>query len=987
MFALSRRRLLALAGIGGLTGTVASAPAVAAPARGDSVAKIYREVLHVHTRWVEEQWDPAIGAYKAADFRFAAVLGNAVLLGMKDYDSRLAGVDAATLRARTVATIKRCAASNQLAGGTEWGRRLLGDSTVELYLVLAARLLWTDLDPATQGNVQRIAEGQAAYAYQLNAGNDPMSGDWGPNGTDGGWRGDTKLAEMGVLVEALAPGIAWTTDAQSAAAWRARLRFWATNASALPEADRANPTVLDGERIDRLSSAHNLHDTFIVERHKSADPHHQAELWRTAGRAAIHFLIAGRKVPEVLTRQPNGDQLWRTLRLLASDAGEPVQPMAADRYHLYGRDVLPLAFLAQVLGDRDAARAEADLAERLMPYLRFAPAYRLTKFGGEEKHEPEARAELAIAYLFHKLRTTPVPPVTREQFFRRAAGTRDFGGDVGLTAHQSATAFAAAVTKPDFVTFLWQPNHDHWLVDTRVPAFLPARVTPSSHWTKAYRKIRDGVDATATVLAVNGGYAGFTTLPTGTVVYASTGLPGEGGLTLFTFAMPGIPGLDGARTFTFAGGRAELPDEMIGDITFTPRKARYVRMLGREPATPDGYALWSFAVLDVTGADLAQGAMPTASSSDPYSPSRHATDGNPQTRWAVAPEERGRADSWIAVDLGSAVRVAGARIAWDAAYGRRFAIQTSTDGVTWTDAAEVPQTRTAARWVGIDGRAGIVTHGGDGRITVTATEVRAPAPIIEGYAGGRTNLARAAARTLPTAKGLSVSDADGHLSVFNLSAAAARDVTVRLPARRTLYRGEQVLTKWGLEWTVSLDGGTARVEPPRFTLAGDPPPGTRFLVRDSHHLTVTAPATRRAVVTLRKGTWSETVRVPAGKSRSVSVPGAPVTPTADLARGRTTFPTSPLPPGMTSPHRAVDGDPATSWRPGAAGRMVVDLGSVTAVAKVRLTWTRGRRRPHRLEASPDGRVYGPLGARARYVAVVVEGWRPGDAELVHLAIT
>ena len=84
-------------------------------------------------------------------------------------------------------------------------------------------------------------------------------------------------------------------------------------------------------------------------------------------------------------RQPNGQQLWDTLRLLASDAGEPVMPMVADRYHLYGRDVLPLAFLAQVQGDRDAARAEADLAERLEPYLRHEPAYRLTKFSGEDE--------------------------------------------------------------------------------------------------------------------------------------------------------------------------------------------------------------------------------------------------------------------------------------------------------------------------------------------------------------------------------------------------------------------------------------------------------------------------------------------------------------------------------------------------------------------------------------------------------------------------
>lgn len=989
LFAMSRRRLLTLAGISGVSSAFTSSAATAAGpvAVADPVADIYRQLLHVHTQWVEEQWDPSIGAYQAADFRFAAVLGNAVLLGMDDFDPQLANVDAATLKAKTVATIQRYAASNRLAGGTGWGRRLFWDSTFELYFVLAARLMWADLDEPTRAKVQLIAEGQAAYAYQLNAGDDPMSGGWTPNGTDGGWRGDTKLEEMGVYAQALAPGIAWTTDTASASAWRARFLYWASNASALPAADRANPAMVDGDRVDRRSTAHNLHDTFIVENHGSANPHYQAELWRTAGRAAIHFLVAGRPLPEVLTHQPNGEQLWRTLRLLASDAGEPVMPMIADRYHLYGRDVLPLAFLAQVQGDRHAARAEADLAERLMPYLRYEPEYRLTKFSGEEKYEPEARAELAVAYLFHKLRRTPVTPVPKAQFFREASGTRNFGDEVGLTVHQSPAAFAAAVTKPDIVTFLWQPAHDNWLVDTRAPAFLPAGSAAAGRWTGVWSKIRDGVNATATVLAVDGGYAGYATLPTGTVVYASTGLPGEGGLTLFNLTMPGVPGLDGTRTFTFAGGHAELTDQMTGDITFTPRDARYVRMLGREPGTEYGYSIYTFSVLDVRGADLAQGAMPTASSEDVWFAARNATDGNAETRWAVAREERGRADSWLAVDLGSPVQVAGVRIAWEAAYGKSFVIQTSTDGRTWTDAAAVPETRTTTRWVGIDGRAGIVTHGGKGKITVTAASVSAPAPIIEGYANTRKNLAEAAARRLPTAEGLAVSDADGHLSIFNFSPNTVRNVTVHIPGRRNLYRGSQVLTKDGLEWPVSLNGGTACVEPPRFTVTGNPPVGTRYDVRDSHHVTVTAPAKHRAVVTLHCGSWSATVRVPAGKSRSVSMPGAPVTPTADLARGRTTFPTSPLPAGMTSPDHAVDGDPATSWRPGPAGRMVVDLGGVVPVERVRVAWTKGRRPAWRSETSADGLTYGPLSEQARYVAVVVEGWRPGDAELVELSVT
>jgi hypothetical protein len=89
---------------------------------------------------------------------------------------------------------------------------------------------------------------------------------------------------------------------------------------------------------------------------------------------------------------------------------------------------------------------------------------------------------------------------------------------------------------------------------------------------------------------------------------------------------------------------------------------------------------------------------------------------------------------------------------------------------------------------------------------------------------------------------------------------------------------------------------------------------------------------------------------------------------------------------MTAPGRAVDGDPRTAWRPGETGRMVVDLGAVVPVSDVRLTWSKGRRRPLRVEASEDGSTYTPLGARARYVAVAVDGWVPGDAELVHLVV-
>ncbi|RAO00609.1 Chondroitin AC lyase [Micromonospora saelicesensis] len=1040
-FELSRRRLLILGSAVGAGLAIArpAATAHAAPAATTSyaaptgpVANTYHALLLAHTRWAEEQWDPAINAYRLADFRFAVVLGNAVLLISPGYDPAAAGVDRDTLHTRTVATIRRFAATNRLAGGTEWGRQLFWDSTFELYFVLAARLLWSELDDVTRNNVDRIARGQAAYAHSLGTGNDPLSGSWTPNGLTGGWIGDTKLEEMGVYAQAIAPGLAWATDDPAAAAWRERFLTWTLNATGLPAADRANPAVVDGRAVADWNTAHNIHDTFLVENHGSFGPHYQEELWRTAGRTAAHFLTAGQPLPEALTRQPSAAQLWRTMRLLASDAGEPFMPMVADRYHLYGRDVLPLAFLAQVQGDRHAARAEADLADRLMPYLNYPPEYRLTKFSGEPKYEPEARAELAISYLFHSWRAANggvVEPVASTTFFATAAGTRDFGEQAGLTAQQTPTAFAAAVSKTGYVSFLWAPAHDNWLFDTRAASLLPRQSAPVLGRTSAaYTMARDGLDATATVLRVAGGTAGYVTLPTGTVVYATTGIGAdEGALTVFNLDMPGVPGLTGTRTFTGEQGSVTLAGQQgLGDggtdqISFAPRPARYVRMLGRSPVNQYGYSLFAFAVLDASGIDLATGRPTTASSADPAYPARNATDGNSGTRWAVAREERGRADSWLAVDLGESIDISGVRLDWEAAYGTRYVIQTSLDGTNWSDAAVVPDSPTiAGSWLDVDGRAGLVVHNGQNPITVTATTVTlssGPATgstrlIIEGYTGAsRSSLAAAASRTLPDGglEALRASDADGYLSLFNLSDddITTAAVTVSQHATLRLYHGSQVTGSGTTSYQVDLAAATARVEPPRFTAtAAQPaksiPAGTRFDVIDSHHLRITAPAEHIVMVQLESvaGGDRRKVTIPAGRSRDVAFAGGTVTPTSDLARSRTTYPTSPLPAGMTDPSAAVDGDPGTAWQPGPTGRLVIDLGSLQELASVRLTWTPGRRRPITVATSADGLGYVAVASvpkprpettistrsSGRYVAIAVADWQPGDARLTHAEV-
>ncbi|MFE9858968.1 discoidin domain-containing protein [Streptomyces sp. NPDC005780] len=1042
-----RRRFVQLAGLTGLlTAGSLTLPGMAAAAEPsgtsgtphsgegrDSIADTYYQVLLTHTRWAETQWDSALGHYTAKDFGFAVVLGNAVLLTQGTYDSGRAGIGKDELLSRTLATIKHFAASNRLTGGTEWGRTLFFDTTFQLYFVLAARLLWDQLDDVTRQNVDTIAREQAQYTTALGTKNDPASGSWTPNGLKGGFVGDTKLEEMGVYAQSLAPGLAWAPDDSRHGEWSAAFGRWTRNEAGLPAADLVNPALVDGVAV-RENTATNLYDTFIVENHNSFGPHYQEELWRTSGRNAAHFIAAGRPMPQVLTTQPNAGPLWRTLLMVMSDAGEPLMPMVADREHLYGRDVIPLAFLAQVTGDRAAAWAEAAMAERLAPYQAYAPEYRLAKFSGEAKYEPEARAEIAISYLLHRWRAAHggvVAPLSDEEFYAQASGVRDFADGPGLVVQQTPAAWAAAVSKPGFVKFAWQPAHDDWLfaLSGSTPMFLPSTASKVLRRSvTTYRQVRDGIDATASVLELDNGIAGFTTLPSGAVVYATSGTAaGEGHLQIHNLTMPGLAGLDGSRTYTAAEGSVQVTSKDSGntsggsgprvDTLALPRGShRFVRMQGVSGHPQYGYSLYSFSVRDgADGADLARTSVATASSAAPGREAAYVVDGDGSTRWAVAVAERGRQDSWLTIDLGSAVAFDHVTLAWESAAASRYQVQGSDDGENWTELTRFPQAELTSRggWLSVDGRAGLVVRDSAHPIAVYGDMVvlsdgPADALTVEGHPNGDPAALKAAAsQEAPRADDPAVhaSTAGGHLSLFNLSPDSVRTV-VALPrqgAGIVLYAGSQTVTVSGTDFVAELDGATAAVAPARFTLrpatGWTVPPGVRADVADAATVRLTGPSCD-LLVTAAGGRRTK-VRLRRGRTATVTVRDVAPYPLDDAALGCDTFPNAPRPAGMSDPSAAVDGEHHTSWTPGSdRARMVVDLGSVLPVGRVLAQWTTSRVPGATVEFSDDGVTYRPggtlrgrsattgltAGTTARYVALDVTGWRNGHARLKALSV-
>ncbi|GAA2633959.1 discoidin domain-containing protein [Streptomyces axinellae] len=1017
----TRRQALGLLGASGAAAAfpLALGPASAAEpdamAGPDEIAETYYRVLLAHTRWSETRWDSDRGHYTDKDFGFAVVLGNAVLLTRGPFDAERAGIDKDTLRTRTLATLKHFASSNRLAGGTQWGRRLFFDTTFQSYFVLAARLLWDDLDEATRRDIDTIARGQAQYTAELGTADDPDSGDWSPGGLTGGHRGDTKLEEMGIYAQALAPGLAWAGagDDGRHAAWRAAFGRWSRNEAGLPAADLANPARVDGVPVS-ANTAQNLYDTFIVENHGSFGPHYQAELWRTSARNAVHFHTAGKALPEVLTAQPNARPLWRTLLGVMSDAGEPLMPMVADREHLYGRDVIPLAFLAQVLGDRAAAACELALAERLEAYQRYPPRYRLAKFSGEPKYEPEARAELAISYLLHEWRTRSgrarVRPLSQAELFAEASGVQDHGAGPGLLSHQSSGAWAGVVSKPDFVKFAWQPAHDDWLfaLSGTTPMFLPStRAKVVERSVTAYARLRDGFDGSASLLTLENGYAGFTSLPSGAVVYATTGTAdGEGHLEVRNLSMPGVPGLDGSRTYRSAEGSVTVEAKTasspstgprVDELTFPRGEFRHLRMRGVRPDPSYGYSLHAFEIRDgATGDDLARGtgATASASSSDPGKEPARAIDGDGSSRWAVSRADRSRADSWIAVDLGASRPVDRVTLRWESAAGRAYRLQGSADGQQWTDLVAWPRPDLTSRggWLDVDGRAGLVVRGSAANpVSVYGdTVVLSDGPpgdlLIEGLPGATPRQLRAAAaRKTPVADSAHLKAAltEHHLSLFNLSSSQVT-ATVTIPVSSSedirLYEGTQTLTGSGTAYRAELPAASAVLAPPRMVLStGRRLVGLRAEVIDGGTVRLSGPACR-VTITAQGASVGATVR--AGRVTTVTVPRAVPYPLADLALGRTTFPTAPLPPGMTDPRAAVDGDEATTWTTAPGGRMVVDLGSERRIGEIHTRWQGGRAPDARVEFSRDGRAYdaaAPLPTRgslradrtARYVALHV----------------
>ena len=120
------------------------------------------------------------------------------------------------------------------------------------------------------------------------------------------------------------------------------------------------------------------------------------------------------------------------------------------------------------------------------------------------------------------------------------------------------------------------------------------------------------------------------------------------------------------------------------EFTFDPVNVRYVRITMTERGTGWGYSIYDISVNSASEPSLALGASVYATAYDRaaelYTPEK-IVDGDASTRWATMEAED---DQHIIIDLKEPKTFSSIYLIWEAAFGRKYTIEVSDDGESYT---------------------------------------------------------------------------------------------------------------------------------------------------------------------------------------------------------------------------------------------------------------------------------------------------------------
>jgi len=367
--------------------------------------------------------------------------------------------------------------------------------------------------------------------------------------------------------------------------------------------------------------------------------------------------------------------------------------------------------------------------------------------------------------------------------------------------------------------------------------------------------------------------------------------------------------------------------------------------------------------------------VPAVSSSDEGAglAATYAADGNPGTRWASAQTDA----QWIYVDLGSVKSIARVILNWEAAYGKSYQIQTSSDAANWTTIYSTTTGVGGKETLNISGSGRYVRMLGITRGTGYGYSLWD----FEVYGNGATSSAASSSSKSSVASSTPASSSKSSSSAASSSVAATTNVALNAPVVSSSDEGAGVAaiyaadgnsgTRWAsqandAQWIyvdlkssyniskVVLNWETAYGKAYKIQVSNDAVNWTQI------YTTSTGVGGKETLNIAGTGRYVRMFGVTRGTGYGYSlwdfeVYGTPVSQTVNIALKKPAVSSSDEGAGLAASF-AVDGDSNTRW----ASQFIdnqwiyVDLGSSQKISRVILSWEGAYASAYKIQVSNNG---------------------------------
>lgn len=479
------------------------------------IQQTYLQLLHdtcfyADRDWTNSSFDPAAGYWGpgVSTERGIRLVGHMVLAcgTLLKYDPDLTGRERRDLLAKTTAALRYVTATHftgtqKCTDGRPWGGmdRPGFKSWQTSYwtgsFAFGSWLIWDQLDPALQRDIERVV---AAQDDLLATGNPPT----------GLWL-DTKAEENGWNVPCLALGELMFPANPHAHLWHETALKYMMN-TLCTEADTHDTNLVDGRPVNEWVLGANLQPDYTLENHNIFHPSYIGCSSYFLTQAAMYYAYAGRPIPEAATHHLL--DTWRMFRTIILPWGESADPQGMD-WELHG---LPFIDLYGALATQDQDPFAARMEQGSLQYMRawqIMCGGSLTLPGSPFTFGRHAvNAELvSYGFLAHKIFGPAARPLTARAANAREAGVWDYPY-VDFIEQRTLQKFASFSWKNRIMGLL-MPIEDHEgnpqftvpITDGLIGSFAVAgrgnKLTVVGHSRK---KTPDGFETGGTVL-INGG--------------------------------------------------------------------------------------------------------------------------------------------------------------------------------------------------------------------------------------------------------------------------------------------------------------------------------------------------------------------------------------------------------------------------------------------------------------------------------------------------